>query len=49
MSDKFAGPYANFKEMRVACFCSLSILNFFPDHLRVFVPRDENDIYHEDN
>ena len=25
------------------------ILNFFPDHLMVFVPKPENDIYREDN
>ena len=63
--DKFAGPSANLKDMRVACICSLgfagffrydelsniapSHLEFFPDHLRVFVPRAKNDIYREGN
>ena len=61
--DKFAGPSANPKDIRVACICSLSLagifsydelsniapvhLEFFPDHLRVFVPRAKNDIYRE--
>ena len=63
--DKFAGPSANHKDMRVACICSLGFagffrydelsniapahLEFFPDHLRVFVPRAKNDIYREGN
>ena len=63
--DKFGGPSANLKDMRVACICSLGFagffrydelsniapahLEFFPDHLRVFVPRAKNDIYREGN
>ncbi|CAH3125518.1 unnamed protein product, partial [Pocillopora meandrina] len=59
--DKFAGPSASLKDVRVACICSLGYagffrydelcniapehLGFFPDHLRVFVPRAKNDIY----
>lgn len=63
--DKFAGPSASLKDVRVACICSLGYagffrydelcniapehLGFFPDHLRVFVPRAKNDIYREGN
>ena len=64
--DKFAGPSASLKVVRVACICSLGYagffrydelsnklapehLGFFPDHLRVFVPRAKNDIYREGN
>ena len=63
--DKFAGPSASLKDVRVACICSLGYagffrydelsniapehLGFFPDHLRVFVPRAKNDIYRDGN
>ena len=59
--DKFAGPSASLKDVRVACICSLGYagffrydelsniapehLGFFPDHLRVFVPRAKSDIF----
>ena len=48
--DKFAGPSANLKDIRVACICSLGFAGFFVmmslvtsrlcilDHLRLFVP-----------
>ena len=63
--DKFAGPSANLKDIRVACIWSLGFagffrcdelsniapvhLGFYPDHLRVFIPRAKNDIYREGN
>ena len=51
--DKLAGSSANIKDIRVACICSLGFagffrniapmhLEFFPDHLGVFVPRAYN-------
>jgi len=63
--DKFAGPSANFKDVRVACICLLEYagffrydelsniapvqVGFFPDNLRMFVPRAKNNIYREGN